>query len=347
MTSWISELPLWALCLAFAASAAAIWLSATRLVRYVDAVATQAGIGHAFTGMLFLGGITSLPEAAAVSTSAGIGNAALAVNNLIGTASINLVLLALADAVYGRSALTSAAAQPATLMQGILSMLLATLVAMLATVGDVAIAGVGAGSVLLVFGALGALMLSSDFEHRHVWEVVGDAHGGNESDTPRRHRHRPAGRLAIGIPACALAILAAGSALSLSADAIAQSTGLRSGLAGFLLIGAATSLPEASSIIAAIRLGRYQMAVGDVFGTNLFNIMLIFLADLVYRGGPVMDEAGTFEALGAALAAFLTGLFMIGLLERRDRTLLRMGYDSLAVLLSFAAGVVLLFHIAV
>lgn len=52
----------------------------------------------------------------------------------------------------------------------------------------------------------------------------------------------------------------------------------------------------------------------------------------------MLGQAGRFEVIGAILAVFMTGIFIVGLLERRDRTIFRMGYDSLASILVFAAG---------
>jgi cation:H+ antiporter len=113
-----------------------------------------------------------------------------------------------------------------------------------------------------------------------------------------------------------------------------------------VLVGFATSLPELSSITAALRLKRYEMAVGDIFGTNLFNIGLIFLSDVAFRKGPILNEAGRFETVAALLALVLTGIFILGLLERRDRTILRMGYDSLATIVTFGGGLLLLYRLA-
>ena len=341
MSPTLGALPLPMLCGIFGLAAALVWLAGSGLVRFVDAVTRKTGLGQAFTGMLFLGGITSLPEVAAVSTASAVGNASLAINNLLGTASINILLLAAADIVSGRDALTRAAAKPAVMMQGVLSMLLAGGVAMVATAGDVAIWGIGVGSGLLALGALAALWISSEFEQRHVWEIVGE--GTRREEEPSvPYQHWSLARLSVAVILCGLVILVAGFALSLAADAIAVTAELESGMVGFLLVGLATSLPEISSITAAVRLGRYQMAVGDIFGTNLFNILLIVLADLVYRGPPVLAEAGRFESIGAILAILVTGVFIIGLLERRDRTILRMGYDSVAAILIFAGGVYLL-----
>lgn len=343
MPALVQNIPLWGLIALFALSAAAVWLGGSRLAGLVDALTTRTGMGQAFTGMLLLGGVTSLPEAAAVSTSAAFGNAPLAVNNLLGTASINVLLLALADVIYGRDALTRAAARPAVLIQGVLSMILAALVALIAAAGDVALFGVGAGATLLAFAAVGALWLSSNFPSRHTWEAMneegrpeGDDEGGGGEDD------RSTAQLASGVVGCGLLILGAGFVLSTAADALAQRTGLAAGLVGFVLVGFATSLPEVSSVVAAVRLRRYQMAIGDVFGTNIFNVLLIFLADIIYRGPPVLAEAGRFEVIGAILAVLMTGVFVVGLLERRDRTILRMGYDALAAILLFAAGLALL-----
>lgn len=235
MPGFIQTAPLWGLIALFAASAAAVWFAGSRLAGLVDAITERTGMGQAFTGMLLLGGVTSLPEVAAVSTSAAYGNAPLAINNLLGTASINVLLLALADIVYGRDALTAKAARPGVLMQGVLSMLLAALVALIATAGDVALFGVGAGATLLAVAAVGALWLSSGFADRHTWEAVDeegrperDDEGGGDRD------ERSTARLVGGIVGCALLILGAGFLLSVTADATAQRTGLAAGLVGFV-----------------------------------------------------------------------------------------------------------------
>jgi cation:H+ antiporter len=327
-----------------------VWIAGTRLTHSVNAIAGRTGLGKAFTGMLLLGGITSLPEVAAVSTSAAIGNAPLAVNNLLGTASVNLVLLAVADFLYGRGALTAVAATPATLMQGVLSMLLASFVAIAATAGDIPIAGVGAASSLLLVAAAAAIWIASGFESRHVWEAVEREDAPDHRPQPPKRRadkksEWPLRRLIAATAAAGAVILVAGFVLSITADTLAARTGIQAGMVGFLLVGLSTSLPEISSITTAVRLREYDMAVGDIFGTNLFNFSLIFVADLFYVGGPVLATTGPFESIGAMLAVLITGIFLVGLLERRSISFLRMGLDSLAALVAFAAGIAALAQI--
>jgi cation:H+ antiporter len=342
-----NQWPLWINLAVFAASAAVVWAAGTRLAAYVDAIAKRTGLGQGFAGLLLLGGITSLPEVATVTTSSLTGNPALALNNILGSAAINVVLLAVADAVLGRDALTAVVAKPATLLQGTLGMILLAMTAAAITTGDrVLFGGVGLWSTALLAGCIGALWLCSGYEQRHVWTVVGVR---RDTDEPHgeRNEQQPWGSLTLGTLGVGAAILAAGYLLSQTGDAIAEQSGLGQGLIGLVLVGFATSLPELSSVTAALRLKRYEMAVGDIFGTNLFNIALIFLADLAYRGErPVLAMAGPFESVASLLAVALTGVFVVGLLERKDKTVMRMGYDSLSAIALFIAGLILLYRIA-
>jgi cation:H+ antiporter len=347
---------LWILIAAFLTASAFVWYAGTKLSAYLDTIANETGLGHAFVGMLLLGGITSLPEVATVSTASLTGNAPLAINNVLGSASINVVLLAFADALLGRRALTSVIGQPNPLLQGTLDILLLTVVVTAIATGDVLIFGVGAWATLLVPLYVFALWLSSQYEHRQTWAAHGSRQRqdqrkeGEEAEREQQGDARQEGgslRSAI-VKTCiaALVILVAGYVLARSGDAIAAKTGIGSSFIGLVLVGFATSLPEVSAIYAAVKLERYSMILGDIFGTNLFNVVLIFIADLFYSGPPVLSVVGTFEAVATLLAIMLTCIYLVGLLERRDRTIWRMGYPSFAVILTFFGGLVLLYAVS-
>jgi cation:H+ antiporter len=333
--------PLWANGALFALAAGLVWLAGTRLARYAAAIGDRTGLEQAFAGMLLLGCLTSLPEAANVATASHFGNPALAVNNLLGSASINVVLLAVADAFIGRDALTGVVARASTLMLAALCMMVLALVAVAVTTGDIALGPIGAWSTALLAASIGAFWLSSAYGGRAPWVLRGaEPPAGGQ---PAGKAAESLGRLLAKTALAAAVILVAGYVLSQTGDGIAQQTGLGSGLVGFLLIGFATSMPELSTITAAMRMRRPAMALGEILGTNFVNISLIALADAVYAGGPVIGELGRFEAVSALLGVLLTGIYLVGLLEHRDRAVLRMGYDSVAVLATFAAGTGLLF----
>jgi cation:H+ antiporter len=71
----------------------------------------------------------------------------------------------------------------------------------------------------------------------------------------------------------------------------------------------------------------------------MFDTVLILLVDLVYMGPPVLREVDPMTATATLLCIFLTGFMSIGMIERRGRTIARMGYDSLAIILAYLAGI--------
>ncbi len=342
-----SSYPLWVNLTIFFIAAVFVWLAGTRLSRYLGRISEITGIEQAIVGMLMLGVLTSLPEIANVATSSHFGNPALAANNLLGSAAINLVLLAIADAIFGRDALTSIVAQPAILLQSTLCMLVLAVVAAAIVTGDVLIFGVGAWSTAVFLLSLGAFWMSTGYGRRSQWTLHNHkkpaASSSSSSSSKKENNKKELSRLLLRIAIAAAVILVAGYSLSQTGDALAEQTGLGSGLVGFLLIGFATSLPELSSITTSIRMRRHEMAIGEVLGTNFVNVSLLLLADAVYTEGPVINELGRFETISALLGAILTGTLLVGLLERRNPVVLRIGYDTLAILLLFAGGVGLLF----
>lgn len=336
----LASLPDAAIYGAFATAALVVWLAGKELPELAARLSRRTGLGEAFAGMLLLGGITSLPELATTSSAAAAGAGDLALNNAFGSVVFNLLLLALADMILGGRALTARVARSATLLQGACSMVLLATVAIVITVGDVPLAGAGAGSTLLLILCFGAMRIAAAHETRPTWAVVDPPGDGAEP--------RPAGtgsslaRLLLRLALLAALIFIGGVVLSQTGEAIADRSGIGAGLIGLVLLAIATSLPELTVITAAVRRGHYELAIGDILGANLFNIAMIFVIDLLLAGRPVLDTAGAFEGGAALLGIVLTGIFLIGLIERRDRTVLRMGYDSLAVIAIYAGGLALL-----
>lgn len=340
------DYPIWANGLIFVTAAAIIWIAGTRLVRLVDGIARKTGLGQAFAGMLLLGIINCLPEIANVSTASWAGNPTLAVNNLLGSAAINIVLLAVMDSVFGREALTSFVAKPTTLMQATLSILVLSVLVIAITVGDFPVLGIGAGSLTVFTASIGAFWLASHYEQRSTWTTTGRQGLSSETEEGVSQSTDVALSLFVGKTlAVAAVIFAAGYCLSQTGDALAEQTGLGSGLVGFVFMGIATSMPELSTITTALRMRKYEMAIGEVLGTNLVNLSLVLLADAVFVGGPVINEIGRFESVSALIGIVVTAILLIGLLERRNATFLRMGYDSLAIMVSFGLGLALLYFI--
>lgn len=340
-------LPLPANLAVFAAAAAIVWLAGTRIAGYASTLAERTGIGAAVVGALLLGGITSLPEVATTGAAAAGGNAALAVNNLLGGVAMQVAILALADAAIGRGALSAIVARPTVLLQATLNILLLVLVATGITAGDVPFLGLGAWTAGIALVYLGAMIVIARSHAPEAWRPVRRvaAETASETEASAAKETRSTGRIVAYTVVAATAIFAAGYVLARTGEALAEQTGLGASFVGAVLVAIATSLPEVSSTLAAVRLGQLELAFGDIFGTNLFDVALVSLADAVYGGGQVLGEVGAFSVCAALLGILVTAIYLGGLIERRDRVVLRMGVDSLLVLLVYLGGLVMLYRL--
>jgi cation:H+ antiporter len=334
----------------FALAAVAVWFAGSRLTHYADAISKATGIGQAVIGVILLAGVTSLPEIGVTSTAALAGNAQLAVNNLFGSIALQVMLLAIVDFAVGRRALTAAVPEPAVMLEGSLNVILISMAAAAMVVGDVSVFGVGLWSWIFIVAYVACIRALANAEGRHPWLAARD----DEVDRPlieeQQEKEEASGEergslraLLVKTSAVAAAILALGFVVARSGDAIAQQSGLGQSFVGFVLVAFATSLPELSTALTAARRGLYTMAISDILGTNLLNVAMLFLVDLLDTGEPVLNRLDDFAIFGALLAVVLTALFLAGLAERRDKSILRMGYDSVLVIVVYVVGIALLY----
>ena len=320
-----ATLPIWANVLIFLAGAGVIWISGARLVHVVDAISDKTGMAQAFAGMVILGTITSAPEISATLTSAGAGNPTLALNNLLGSLSFNIVILVAADLTIRQHALTAVIVGPSIMLQGVLGIAAMAIVATAIIVGDTAVFGIGIWSTILFVFMVFAFRLSSRYDRRSPWRT--------DRSVDQDEFSRVYGTPVTGVT------------LSRSAGALADQTGLGSGFTGLLFLGLATSLPELSTAIFAVRFRRFEMAIGEVLGANIFNLAIIFLADLVFSQAPILASAGTFEVAATLLPILLTAILLVGLLEQRNRQVFGLGVDSWAILVVYLGGLGILYSL--
>jgi cation:H+ antiporter len=293
---------------------------------------------------VLLGAVTSLPEIVTTTTASLAGDAALAVNSVLGSDSMQLVMLAVADVLIGRKALTSTIPRADVLAYSAMNILLMAIACGAVVSGDFELfgMGIGLGALLLLLAYCGCIAVVRSMKQQTGWRPIS---GAPVEEEEARDESASLHKLGWLIAAAGAVILVAGYIVTRTGEAIAMQTGLGSSFFGFLFLATITSLPEASSAIAAVRRKRPQLAMGDILGGNIFNLMLIFLTDLIYRGGPVLGEVGTFSAVAATVAIALNAILIVGMVERRDKTIFRMGYDAFAMLLLYAAGAVLLFQL--
>lgn len=142
-------------------------------------------------------------------------------------------------------------------------------------------------------------------------------------------------------------IVVAGTILTWCADAIAEHTGLGKLFVGSVFLAAATSLPELTTGLNAIWIDLPDLAVGDLLGSCLFNLLILACVDLVFRSRTgALSRLAAAHSLGGMVTIALASIVAMGLLlepELPKITLLGLGPAVFALLFAYLMGVRLIY----
>lgn len=344
MGSW----PTFALLAVFVGGGVATWVAGVRLSATTDVLDNRLNLGEALGGVVLLAVAGSLPELAITVSAASSGHLGLASGNLIGGIAVQTLVLVVCDAVGSPD-------RPLSFLAGSLVPVfeaLLTIVTVSVTVAggllrpSASIGGVvSPASVAIVVLWLFGLVVLNHMRKRSGWKV--QAEGATPGRPHRRIPHPtvpqpyagvPTARVAAEFTGCSLVILAAGVVLADSGNLLAGRAGINGIVFGATILAAVTALPEISSGIAAVRLGDYQLAFGDMFGGNAFQVCLFLVADLV-AGRPALPHQGAANSWLGGVGVVLTAVYAAGIISRPHRCFGRLGLDSWLVLLLYAVGI--------
>jgi cation:H+ antiporter len=287
--------------LLFAASATVIAIAGWGLVAAADVIAERTRLGRAFLGMILIATVTSLPELSTGISAVTLANSPdIAVGAVVGSCVFNLFLFVLADLLAGRVAFYGRLRSSHNLT-GAFGIVLLGLLAISVLAPDTArwsVGHVGVYSIMLAAFYLGAARLLYVVDVKLAPDV-------------EQARTEPRMSLAAAFVRCVAAsvvVVIAGAVLAVSGDSLATALELSDTFVGTLLVAAATSLPELVTMWAAVRLGTYDLAAGNLLGSNLFNMMLIVIYDAAYLKGPLLTSVSDSIAAPAVIAMVMTAV---------------------------------------
>ena len=327
--------------LIFAVCAAIVWFAGARLAYLADALADRYNLAKSLVGLLLLSLATSLPEVATTLSAAVSQAQNLVLNNLFGGIALQTAILGVAD-FWARGAITNYPRKANHALEATLLVLLLSLTLIITVLGEpVALFQIGPGSMLIALCYAGTIWLLRRYDSSSDWvpvdqpepeappffDVAGVSATSNKS-------------LIIQTAAACAAILVFGLLLVVFAERIAVQSGLGTSFIGVTLLAGATSLPELTTSIAAARIGAYTMAISNIFGSNLIMLVLVFPADILFRGGPILQGTSPTVSLALSFGIAVTAIYLVGLIVRRKPRIGVLGLDSVLVMATFAASLV-------
>jgi cation:H+ antiporter len=319
-----------------------IFRAGSLLSKYGDVIAEKTGLGRAWVGAILIAGVTSLPElASGVSAVAWLNAPNLAAGAVLGSCLFNLALIAMIDLAYqpGR---VLAKAQDVHILSGGLGVLMLGIVAIGVLIGPVlngfGILGVSVLSMIILgLYAVGGKMIAG-LEKERAGEVLEKeaAEGGYARISTRR--------ATLVFVLSGVSVIALGIWLASIGDRLATTTGLSTSFVGNLFLALTTSLPEIAASLAAIRLGAIDLAIGNVLGSNLFNITLFFIYDLADGRRNFWASLTTANAFAAVMTIMMTAVVIISLMYRASpKTPYRISWDGIAIAAMYVGSIALLY----
>lgn len=334
-----SDAPLWQALLAFVLAGAVVTWAGTQLASLADRLADRTGLGEAIAGTLFLGLVTSLPGLATSITAALDGRAALALSNALGGIAVQTAFLAIADMRYRRANLEHAVASVQNMIQLVLLVLLMGLLLLGLSGPDVTLGPVHPVTLLILAAAgLGIVIVYTSGDRvmwrpRNTRETVPDV-----ADEEAKQENLLALLLKTG--GVAAAVLVAGVVIARSTGTIASSTGISDSVAGAMMSGVVTSLPELITTVAAVKRGALTLAVSDIVGGNFFDVLFVVAVDLAYFSGSVFHAPGVGmrEVYLTGLVILLNMVLLLGMIYRQREGPGNIGLESVLILAIYVCG---------
>ncbi len=297
-----------------------------RLSRYGDIIAEKTGMGGTWIGLVLMATVTSLPELITGISSVSIANAPdIAVGDVLGSCVFNLLIIVVLDFLYRKESVYTRASQGHVLTAGFGVVLIgfAGFNILLAGRGTLPVWGhVGIYSPIILLLYAVAMRTVFRYEREHISATAEGAAKRYPDVSLQQATLRYAGAAGV-VVFSALWLPFVGKQLSVL-------MGWHQSFVGTMFVAFATSVPEVAVTIGALRVGAIDMAIGNVLGSNLFDIAILAIDDMLFFKGPLFSHVAPANAVTAFSAMMMTGVAIIGLLYRPQTRIFRtVGWASL------------------
>jgi len=332
---------LFILWLKFIVSAAIVVFCGYKICIYAERIARIAKLGRTFVGLMLLAVVTSLPELAVTISAVKIHALDLALGDLFGSNLFNLTIVGVIFLAFIKKPRTITF-ESTHFISSSISVILIALAAM----------GIVFYNFINPYVGYSALLLDVETAFILVVYLFGAYLVFHSEKSKMGSVFKNAFSSQKGIVQAALRFLIfsavlVGFAIYLArlGDTIAQipvrGIALGGTFVGSLLIAITTSLPEMAVAVSAVKLGFLDMALGNIFGSNMFNMAIIAVMDLSLGRKVILSCVSSLHLFTALFVLISTGLVTAGLVYRSRKKTPALAWDSAAILfVYFAANLV-------
>ncbi|RJQ39910.1 MAG: sodium:calcium antiporter [Nitrospiraceae bacterium] len=325
--------------LGFIVCTSAIVYAGTRLSKYGDIIAEKTGLGRTWIGLVLMASVTSLPElVTGISSVTYAGVPDIAAGDVLGSCVFNMLILAFLDAIYKPMPISAKAHHGHILSAGF-GILLLSVISIGLFLGNriLPLGWIGQYSLMVLIIYFVAMRLLFVYERRRIAEFV------KERVEELRYEKISTRTAVVNYVINAMVVIAAAIFLPKIGEGIAEITGLGQTFVGNIFIALSTSLPEVVVSISAVKMGAIDLAVGNLFGSNIFNIFILAIDDMFFVKGPILSFVNASHIISALSAILMTAIAIIGLTYRSEKKKLFLAWDSIGILFVYVINLMLLY----
>lgn len=312
----------------FLLSSVIIIVAAIKLAKYGDFISIRTGLGRMFIGLILMAGATSLPEVLTSINAIQFGVPDLAAGNIFGSNMFNMLMIGVLDLLHHRKRILRKIANRHALSGSLTTLLIGLGILFVFSDIDIQIGWVGLDSLVLISVYIISLWILKNDSAAPV-EPVDESELDNIPSLTKS---------ILGFSIATIALIFIMPVLVDSSSEIAEITGLGAGFVGTTLVSFVTSLPEVVTTIAAVRLGAYDMAVGNLFGSNMFNIFSLGIADFFMLDGQFLQVISPEFVLVGLIGLIMTILALVGNVAKLERKFWLIEIDAFLLILIYLIG---------
>lgn len=325
--------------LGFVICTALIVYSGTKLSRYGDIIAEKTGLGRAWIGVVLMASVTSLPElVTGISSVTFAGVPDIAIGDVLGSCVFNMLILALLDTVY-RVMPISAKAHQGNILSASFGILLLSMVTISLFLGKYIspFGWIGPYSLLFIVIYFFAMRLIFFYSRKQISAFM------KEKAMELKYKDIATKTAIVNYSINAVIVIAAATFLPEIGKGIAETTGLGQTFVGNIFIAFSTSLPEIVVSLSAVKMDAVDLAIGNLFGSNMFNILILAIDDIFFLKGPILSYVNQNHVISALSAISMMTIAIIGLSYRAEKKRLILAWDSLGIMVMYIINLMLLY----
>jgi cation:H+ antiporter len=325
--------------LGFLACTGAIFYSGTRLSLYGDKIGELTGMGRAWIGLILMASVTSLPELiTGISSVTLIKAPNLAAGDIFGSCMFNLLILSILDSRIRKPLFSSV--KSSHIVAAIFGIILLAVAGLSIYLAQETPSILWFSSFTLILFAIYLVAIWGIFNYEYAAMIE------NPDPVVLKSTVEPGelNKVIWGYVIHAFIVIGAALFLPYFGVIIAEYSGLSNSFFGTLFLAAATSFPELVVSLAALKIGALDMAVGNLLGSNVFNMFILGIDDVFYREGSLFKSISQSHLFSVFMIILMSAIVGLGLLFKpKKKQVWLLSLDTFIIVILYLIVIIYLY----